>query len=130
MDNKVSSGTGTLCAYGVFDNTKERLLPGLFVRVRIPYGKPHRALLVPEKAILRDQRQKFLYVVNNDNKVEYKQVKLGPLQNGMRAIESGIGPNDRIIVNGSQRARPGATVAPHEEKQSVAESPASAPSRT
>jgi multidrug efflux system membrane fusion protein len=99
------------------------LLPGLFVRVRIPHGKPHQALLVPEKAILRDQRQKFLYVVNKDNKVEYRQVQLGPLQNGMRAIESGIGPNDWIIVNGSQRARPDALVAPHEAKKTTGDCP-------
>jgi RND family efflux transporter MFP subunit len=125
MDNKISSSTGTLRARGVFDNLKDRLMPGLFVRVRIPYGKPHEALLLPEKAILRDQKQKFVYVVNSvinektrekEDVVEYRQVKLGPLIDGMRAIESGIKPEDWIIVNGMQRARPKAVVAPHEEK--------------
>jgi len=131
MDNKVSSGTGTIWARGKFDNAKEHLLPGLFVRVRIPYGKPHQAFFVPEKAILRDQKQKFVYVVNSvvnkenvkEDVVEYRQVKLGSLQNGMRAIESGIGPEDRIIVNGSQRARPNTIVAPHEAEKTTGDCP-------
>ena len=109
---------------GKFDNSQEHLIPGLFVRVRIPHGKAHQAFLVPEKAILRDQKQKFVYVVNKvknkktevlEDVVEYRQVQVGPLLKGMRVIESGIGPKDRIIINGMQRARPKAVVDPHEE---------------
>ena len=110
LDNKIDRTTGTICARGVFDNAKRYLTPGLFVRVRVPFGKPHQALLVSERAIGRDQRQKYLLTVDKDNVVQRREVKLGSLQNGMRVIESGIGPEDLVIVNGLQRARPGVKV--------------------
>ena len=112
-DNAVDRGTGTLRVRGVFDNSKQYLTPGLFVRVRMPFGKPHRALLVAERAIARDQEQKFVWTVNKDNKAEYRQVKVGALLGGLRVIESGIGPDDVVIVNGLQRVSAGKTVAPH-----------------
>jgi RND family efflux transporter MFP subunit len=127
-DNKIDRGTGTLRVRGVFENTKEYLTPGLFVRVRLPFGKPHQALLVSERAINRDQRQKYLLTVNKEHKVEYRQVKVGPLRDGLRVIESGIGPDDLVIVSGLQRVfRPGAVVSPHPpEEQGMASSPAGA----
>jgi RND family efflux transporter MFP subunit len=128
LDNKVDSKTGTIRARGNFDNSKQYLTPGLFVRVRIPFGKPHQALLVNERAIGADQRQKYLLTVNKENVVEYRRVKVGSFQSGLRVIESGIDPDDRVIVNGLQRARPGTTVKPHsEEKGIAAASPANAP---
>jgi RND family efflux transporter MFP subunit len=113
LDNKVDTKTGTIRARGVFDNSKHYLTAGLFVRVRLPIGKPHAALLVSERAIGADQRQKYLLTVNKENVVEYRPIKVGSLQNGMRVIESGVQPDDRIVVNGLQRARPGITVKPH-----------------
>ena len=89
-DNKIDRNTGTLRVRGVFENAKEYLTPGLFVRVRIPFGEPHRALLVSERAIGTDQRQKYLLTVNEENVVEYRRVKVGRLLDGMRVIESGI----------------------------------------
>ena len=112
-DNAVDRGTGTLRVRGVFDNSKQYLTPGLFVRARMPFGKPHRALLVAERAIARDQERKFVWTVNKDNKAEYRQVKVGALLGGLRVIESGIGPDDVVIVNGLQRVSAGKTVAPH-----------------
>jgi RND family efflux transporter MFP subunit len=128
IDNKVDSKTGTIRARGNFNNSKQYLTPGLFVRVRIPFGKPHQALLISERAIGTDQRQKYLLTVNKKNVVEYCLVKVGSLQNGMRVIESGIESDDLVIVNGLQRARPGATVKPHTEEKSIAAtSPATGP---
>ena len=75
--------------------------------MRIPFGKPHQALLVSERAIGTDQRQKYLLTVSKDNVVERREVKLGSLHDGLRVIESGIGPDDLVIVNGLQRAAAG-----------------------
>jgi RND family efflux transporter MFP subunit len=112
VDNKVDPNTGTIRARGRFAKAKY-LTPGMFVRVRLPIGPPHRTLLVSEQAIGTDQRQKFLLIVNQDNVVQYRQVKLGSLRDGLRVIESGLGSDDWVIVQGLQRVRPGATVSPH-----------------
>lgn len=122
LDNKVDRGTGTIQARGVFDNPAEHLTPGLYVRVRVPFGKPHQALLVSERAIGTDLQQKFLFTVNEKNEVEHRDVEIGALRGGLRVIESGIGPGDRVIVKGLQRARPGAVVAPQNGEQAVASS--------
>jgi RND family efflux transporter MFP subunit len=128
IDNKVDSKTGTIRARGIFENAKQYLTPGLFVRVRIPFGKPREALLISERAIGTDQRQKYLLTVNKDNVVEYRRVKVGSLHDGFRVIESGIQAGDRVIVNGLLRARPGMTVNPHTEEKGVAAAlPANAP---
>ena len=111
-DNKIDRNTGTLRARGVFENPKEYLTPGLFVRVRMPFGTPHQALLVGERAIGTDQRQKYLLTVNQDDVVQYCRVKVGRLLDGMRVIESGLNPDDLVIVNGLQRARAGSKVQP------------------
>ncbi len=125
-DNKVDRTTGTLRVRGVFENDKEYLTPGLFVRVRIPFGDPHRSLLVPEDAVSRDQRERFLLTVNKEKKVEYRKVQAGTLHERMMVIESGIGPDDWVIVRGLQRARPGMTVTPrHLDEKSVAGSSSS-----
>jgi RND family efflux transporter MFP subunit len=123
LDNKVDRSTGTICVRGVFDNAKRYLTPGLFVRVRVPFGKPHKALLVSERAIVSEQRQKYLWTVGQDNKVQRRDVKLGAIQklatiqNEMRVIESGIEAGDLVVVKGIQRVRPGTPVQPHFEKE-------------
>jgi RND family efflux transporter MFP subunit len=126
-DNKIDRGTGTIRIRGVFDNTKQYLTPGLFVRVRIPFGKPHKALLVSERAIKRDQRLKYVWTVDKENMPEYRQVTVGPLRDNMRVIESGIGPDDLVVVSGLQRIQPGKPVTPHlPGKQAIAATPAAA----
>ena len=128
-DNKIDRTTGTLRVRGIFKNDKEYLTPGLFVRVRIPFGDPHRSLLVPEEAIGRDQRERYLVTVNKENAVEeYRKVKVGTLRKGMMVIESGIGPDDWVIVKGLQRAKPKMEVTPqYPGQKAVAELPSSAP---
>jgi RND family efflux transporter MFP subunit len=111
-DNQVDPNTGTLKVRGVFNNADRVLTPGLFARVHLPKGSPHRALLVPDRAIDTDQGQKVVYVVNKENVVDKRPVELGPLHDGLREIRSGIKPNEQVIVEGIQRVRGGVTVRP------------------
>lgn len=120
LDNKVNRGTGTIQARAVFDNSARHLTPGLYVRVRVPFGKPRQAMLVSDRAIGADLQQKFLLTVNDKNEVEHRDIQVGALHGGLRVIESGIGPGDRVIVKGLQRARPGDVVIPKNGEQAVA----------
>jgi RND family efflux transporter MFP subunit len=112
VDNRVNPKTGTIRLRGVFPNKEEGLLPGLFARVRSPVGRPHKALLVSERALDTDQGQKILYVVNEKNEVVARPVRLGALHDGLREITEGLKPGERVIVNGLQQVRPGITVEP------------------
>lgn len=111
-NNTVNSSTGTILLRGVFDNAamaagRRLLRPGMFVRVRLPLGKAHPALLVSETALQSDQGQKYLLLVNKENKVEYRRVKTGPLQeDGLRVITDGLKGGERVIVDGLQMVRP------------------------
>jgi hypothetical protein len=96
----------------VFPNKDEGLSPGLFARVRVPIGQAHRALLVADRAIDTDQGQKVLYVVNEKNEVVSRAVRLGALHDGLREITEGLEAGERVIVDGLQQVRPGATVEP------------------
>ncbi|MCI0462321.1 MAG: efflux RND transporter periplasmic adaptor subunit [Gemmataceae bacterium] len=112
VDNKVDPSTGTIRVRGVFDNKERILTAGLFVRIRLPIGNPHQALLVTERALGTDQGQKFLYTINDKNEVVFRPVNLGALHDGLRVIAEGLKQGERVIVNGLQRVRPGATVDP------------------
>ncbi len=112
VDNQVNPKTGTLRVRGVFPNKDEALSPGFFARVRVPVGPPHKTLLVSDRALDTDQGQKILYVVNGNNEVVSRPVRVGALHDGLRAIEDGLKPGERVIVNGLQLVRPGITVEP------------------
>ena len=84
----------------------------LFARVRAPIGRPHKALLVSERALDTDQGQKILYVVNEKNEVASRPIRVGARHDGLRVIEDGLRPGERVIVNGLQQVRPGVTVEP------------------
>jgi RND family efflux transporter MFP subunit len=112
VDNQVNPKTGTLRLRGVFPNKDEALSPGYFARVRMATGKPHKALLVSDRALDSDQGQKVLYVVTDKNEVVSRPVRLGALHDGLREITDGLKPGERVIVNGLQQIRPGSTVAP------------------
>jgi RND family efflux transporter MFP subunit len=112
-ENRVDPNTGTLSIRAVVDNPRPHLLsPGLFLRVRLPIGQPRRALVIDEKAIGTDQGQKFLYVLNDEDEVVTRQVKVGSLNGMMRVIEEGLEPGERVVVSGLQRIRPGIKVVP------------------
>jgi RND family efflux transporter MFP subunit len=112
VDNQVNPQTGTLRVRGVFPNQDESLSPGLFARVRVPVGEPRPALLVTDRAIDTDQGQKILYVVNDQSEVVSRPIRVGALHDGLRVIEDGLKPGERVIVNGLQQVRPGVTVEP------------------
>jgi RND family efflux transporter MFP subunit len=116
VDNRIDPMTGTLRLRGVFPNAKRLLSPGLFARVRVPIGKPHPAILVPEEALGTDQGQSFVYVVTDDNHARKRYVKVGPPEEGrLRVIESGLARSERVIQKGLQRVRDGDPVTPQEE---------------
>jgi RND family efflux transporter MFP subunit len=112
VDNQINLKTGTLRLRGVFPNQEEVLSPGNFVRVRVPIGFAHQALLVADRAIDNDQGEKIVYVVDNDNKVVSRPVRLGALHDGLREITSGLNSGELVVVNGLQQVSPGAIVEP------------------
>lgn len=112
IDNAVDPNTGTIQMRGVIPNPDGFLTPGTFARMRIAHGVPYKTLLVPDEAVGAEQNERIVYVVGNDNVVATKTVKTGGLFGGLRAIVSGLEPDDRVIVNGVLKARPGARVTP------------------
>ncbi len=111
-NNVVNSSTGTITARGVFDNRpsplgRRLLQPGMFVRIRLPLGKPHPAVLVSEKALATDQGQKYVLLVDEKNVVQYRRVQVGPTQDdGLRVIAEWLKSGERVIVSGLQLVRP------------------------
>jgi RND family efflux transporter MFP subunit len=115
-DNKINPATGTIRVRGVFPNKLGHLTPGQFARVKIPVGKKYQALLVTDQAIGIDQGQKYVLVVNDQKKVEYRPVTPGRVEDGLRIFPPGAGikAGEWIIVNGVQRVRPDIEVAPEQ----------------
>lgn len=114
IDNEVDAASGTVRVRAVFENAKGRLIPGQFVRARIGQPKPAPALMISERAVGTDQDKKFVFVVDGDNKVAYRQVALGASVEDLRIVEDGLDAGERVVVNGLQRVRPGAVVDPQE----------------
>lgn len=122
VDNRLDKTTGTLRARGTFDNTKGLLQPGLFGRMCVPGTGKYKTILIPDDAIGSDQDRRVVMVVNGENKVVPRQVEVGALFGKLRSVLSGLGMEDRVIINGLMKARPGAPVTPTEEKFPVDES--------
>jgi RND family efflux transporter MFP subunit len=120
----VNQSTGTLAARAILQNPERVLLPGYFVRVRIPVEEAAEALLVPDTAIGSDQGGRYVLVVNKDSVVEQRKVEIGPLVDTMRVIEQGLGPDDRVLVSGLLRAIPGQKVDPQIQAAAAAPAPA------
>jgi membrane fusion protein, multidrug efflux system len=112
LDNRLDVSTGTLRSRAVIPNKDFSILPGQFGRVRLIGSSPYEALLLPDTAIATDQSRKIVFVVKDDDTVEAKPVTLGPLDEGLRVIREGLKAEDRVIVDGIQRARVGAKVTP------------------
>lgn len=112
----LNTSTGTLAVRGVIPNDKRTLLPGYFVRVRVPFDQDKSALLVPDTALGSDQGGRYLLVVNADNVVEQRKVQIGPTDNGLRVIESGLKPDDRVVIAGLLRVIPGQKIDPQVTK--------------
>jgi multidrug efflux system membrane fusion protein len=125
VDNVIDRSTGTIRGRAVFANPNNIFTPGMFARVRVPGSPLYEALLVPDAAIGTEQAKKFVLTVNADNTVAQKYVTLGQTtSDNLRIVKDGLGPDDRVIVNGLMRARPGQKVTPQEEgKPGAAQTP-------
>ncbi|CAN7689635.1 efflux RND transporter periplasmic adaptor subunit [Paraburkholderia sp. SIMBA_054] len=113
VDNRLDTSSGTIRVRARFDNEDGVLVPGLYVRARVGGGVPHQAVLVSDAAIQTDQDKKFVLLVDTENRVRYREVKLGDQHQGLRVITGGLQPGDRVVVNGIQRVRPGDPVKPN-----------------
>jgi RND family efflux transporter MFP subunit len=110
VDNRVNANTGTIRMRAVFPNPGGQLRAGLFVRIRLPIGAPYQALMIPDEAVLSDQGRKYVYIDNEKGEVAYRPVTLGQEIHRQRVIKAGLTKDDRVIVDGLQRVRPGIQV--------------------
>jgi RND family efflux transporter MFP subunit len=115
VDNVIDRSTGTIRGRALFDNPNGMFTPGMFARVRVPASPPYEALLVPDVAIGSEQNRKFVLAVAPQGVAQSKYVTLGPLDGDLRVIKSGIAADDKIIVNGLARVRPGQKVRAQEQ---------------
>ncbi|MFL6578006.1 MAG: efflux RND transporter periplasmic adaptor subunit [Povalibacter sp.] len=112
VDNQIDPHTGTIRARASFSNKDGYFTPGLFARVKLLGHNAYSAVLVDDRAIGTDQSQKFVYVVDGDNKVSYRTVKIGRLTDGLRIVQEGLTSGEKVVVNGMQRIHPGSVVQP------------------
>ena len=112
VDNQLDTQTGSVRMRATFENRDRAMVPGLFARVQLGSGTTSNAILIDERAVGTDQNRKFVFVVDKDNKAEYRAVQLGPTVDGLRVVKEGLKAGERIVVNGLQRVRPGAPLAP------------------
>ena len=135
VDNALNPQTGTIRARAVFDNKERRFTPGLFARLKLVGSGTFKAVLINDKAVGTDQSKKFVLVVGPDNKATYREVKLGPIIDGLRVVKQGLKASETIVVNGLQRVRPGDPVTPQQvsmlevDKPVVQPVPAKAPDK-
>lgn len=112
IDNRLNPATGAIRMRAIVDNKDRHFVPGMFVRVRLGNGGSAAAVLIPDRAIGTDQSRRFVFVVGDDKIAQFREVKLGALLDGMRVITSGLKAGELVVVNGLQRVRPGAPLAP------------------
>ncbi|MEX3949262.1 efflux RND transporter periplasmic adaptor subunit [Paraburkholderia sp. EG287B] len=113
VDNRLDTTSGTIRVRARFDNADGALVPGLYARIKVSGSAPHPALLVDDAAIGTDQDKKFVYVVDNSGKIAYRTVQTGGQQGNLRVILDGLKAGDHVVVNGTQRVRPGEAVRSH-----------------
>jgi RND family efflux transporter MFP subunit len=121
VDNQFDEGTGTMIGRAVLPNPDHLLAPGLFARLQLPGSGKYQALLLPDAALLFDQAESFVWVIDEKNVVQYRRVEVGRPHDGLRIIHKGLEPSDRVIVAGVQRVRPGSEVSPEEVSISTPE---------
>jgi len=114
VDNQINQSSGTIRGRAVFANPTALFTPGMFGRIQVPGSAPYEALLVPDAAIGTEQTRKFVLAVDGENTARQKYVTLGQAVEGLRVIKDGLAADDRVIVNGLMRVRPGVKVTPQE----------------
>jgi RND family efflux transporter MFP subunit len=112
VDNAVDPRSGTIRARAEIRNPDGFLVPGLFGRARLLGSGAYKGLLVPDEAVITDQTRRAVFVLGKDNKVEMRNVELGPMVEGLRVIKNGLKPTDKVVLDGLARLQPGAVVAP------------------
>lgn len=110
LDNQVDPNTGTLRVRAVVANPDGTLAHGLFARVRLPEGEPTPALMVSDRAVATDQDRRYVWVIDDQSKAQYREVTLGRLESGLRVVRAGLQPSDKVVVRGLQRVRAGTAV--------------------
>ena len=123
VDNQLDARTGSVRMRAAFDNADRTLAPGLFARVQLGAADSRKAVLISDRAVATDQSRKYVFVVGADNKAEYRPVKLGPTVDGLRVVREGLKGGEKIVVNGLQRVRPGAPIAPQMVAMDAADKP-------
>jgi RND family efflux transporter MFP subunit len=124
VDNVIEKATGTIRGRAVFANAGDTFTPGMFARVRVPGSPAYPALLVPDSAIASEQARKYVLVVDGENTAQQRYITTGALDGGLRVVKDGLKPDERIVVNGMMRARPGAKVTPQEQGATASAAPA------
>jgi len=110
VDNTVDPDTGTIAVWALFNNPDATLLPGQYVTVHVARNQPNLMPVVPQSAVLEDHDGRYVLVVNDQNQVVMKRVKTGPVVGINWSIKSGLAVNERVIVEGVQKVRPGQQV--------------------
>ncbi|GJG93104.1 efflux RND transporter periplasmic adaptor subunit [Cupriavidus pauculus] len=113
VDNRLDVTSGTIRVRARFDNADGALVPGLFARVKVGGGQARDAVMIYDASVSTDQAKKYVLVVGKDNRVQYREVKIGNLHDGLRIVENGLQAGDQIVVSGMQRVRPNDAVKPH-----------------
>lgn len=123
VDNRIDPNTGTLRARAILANPDLILTPGLFATVRIPGGERQNTILIPDAAVIFDQSDRIVYVLDQNDVVAVRKVTVGPLALGLRIIRNGLEVGDRVVINGLQRIRAGTKTAPKLETITAVKSP-------
>lgn len=116
VDNVVDAGAGTIRARAIISNSDGFLKPGMFGNLMLEGSQPYQGMLVPDAAIVADSARRLVYVVDKEGTVAPRPVELGPLVGSLRVIRSGLKADERVVIDGVQRARPGAKVQPKDGK--------------
>ncbi|HCT3326193.1 TPA: efflux RND transporter periplasmic adaptor subunit, partial [Enterobacter cloacae] len=103
LDNQLTPSTGTIRMRALLDNTQRQFTPGLFARVRLPGSAEFQATLIDDKAVLTDQDRKYVYVVDKESKAQRRDITPGRLADGLRIVQQGLKPGDKVIVDGLQK---------------------------
>jgi RND family efflux transporter MFP subunit len=126
IDNALEVGAGTIRARAIIANPGGFLKPGMFGTLRLEASRPYPAMLVPDSAVIADAARQVVYVVDKNGMVVARPVQTGPLRGSLRVIRTGLSREDRVIIGGTQRARPGAKVAPKLGRIKAEDAPAGA----
>jgi len=113
VDNRLDVTSGTIRVRARFDNADGALVPGLYARVKVGGGQPRDAVMIDDAAVGTDQAKKYVLVVDGNSRVQYREIALGNIHEGLRIVEKGLRPGEQIVVNGTQRVRPNDAVKSH-----------------